>query len=95
MEEGEDWHSTCMEGQMDFLRCTNIIVMLSHPSPVTVDGARQWSRTLSQTLDSLFSCDACMDQYEKAILQHTYQITMSRSFRSLKTDREKKAGAIQ
>lgn len=30
----------------------------------------------------------CMDQYEKAILWHTYQITMSRSFRSLKTDRE-------
>jgi hypothetical protein len=37
------------------LNCTRTMVMLSHPSPVIVDGARHLSSTLSHTADRLFS----------------------------------------
>lgn len=56
LEAGEHWHSAFSEGQIGFLNWTNIIVMLSQPSPPIVDGARHRSRTLSHTADSLFSC---------------------------------------
>lgn len=39
-----------------FLNCTRIMVMLSHPSPAIVDGARHLSSTLSHTADRLLSC---------------------------------------
>lgn len=39
-----------------FLNCTRIIVMLSHPSPPMVDGARHLSSTLSHTAERLSSC---------------------------------------
>lgn len=39
-----------------FLNCTNIIVILSHPSPLAVDGAKQRSRTLPHTVESFVSC---------------------------------------
>lgn len=41
---------------MGFLNCTKTMVMLSHPSPPAVDGAKHLSSTLSQTTESLFSC---------------------------------------
>lgn len=37
------------------LNCTNIMVMLSHPSPAAVDGAKHLSSTLSHTAESLLS----------------------------------------
>lgn len=39
-----------------FLNCTKIIVMLSHPSPPAVDGAKHRLRTRSHIVESLFSC---------------------------------------
>jgi hypothetical protein len=42
-----------------FLNCTKTMVMLSHPSPVIVDGARHLSSTLSHTADRLFSWKLC------------------------------------
>lgn len=44
----EDWSG--------FLNCTMIMVILSHPSPPAVDGAKHLSRTLSHTTESLLSC---------------------------------------
>lgn len=41
---------------MGFLNCTKIIVMLSHPSPPAVDGAKHRLSTLSHTVESLLSC---------------------------------------
>lgn len=46
-KEGPDWKG--------FLNCTKIIVMLSHPSPPAVEGAKHLSRTLSHTAESLLS----------------------------------------
>lgn len=51
--DGEDWSSTDAKG---FLNCTKIMVMLSHPSPPAVDGAKHLSSTLSHTTESLLSC---------------------------------------
>lgn len=39
-----------------FLNCTKIMVMLSHPSPPAVDGAKHRLSTLSHIVESLFSC---------------------------------------
>ena len=39
-----------------FLNCTMIMVMLSHPSPPAVDGAKHLSSTLSHTAEILLSC---------------------------------------
>lgn len=39
-----------------FLNCTMTMVMLSHPSPPAVDGAKHLSSTLSHTTESLLSC---------------------------------------
>lgn len=41
---------------MGFLNCTKIMVMLSHPSPPAVDGAKHLSSTRSHTAESLLSC---------------------------------------
>lgn len=46
-KEAPDWKG--------FLNCTKIMVMLSHPSPPAVEGAKHLSRTLSHTAESLFS----------------------------------------
>ena len=54
--EGEDWSSTDALDSVCFLNCTKIMVMLSHPSPPAVDGAKHLSSTLSHTVESLLSC---------------------------------------
>lgn len=51
----EDRSPTEAFGLMGFLNWTNIIVILSHPSPPAV-GATHLSNTLSQMTESLLSC---------------------------------------
>lgn len=48
LQDDADW--------IGFLNCTMIIVILSHPSPIAVDGAKHLSSTLSHTAESLLSC---------------------------------------
>ena len=58
VHDEEDGEEDCSPGEgamMGFLNCTKIMVMLSHPSPPTVDGAKHLSRTLSHTAESLLS----------------------------------------
>lgn len=55
-EDGDEDCSPDAAAMMGFLNCTKIMVMLSHPSPPAVDGAKHLSSTFSHTVESLLSC---------------------------------------